>query len=243
MTDDTSVSKAKKVKKFFSYISKIISSALIVILVLVGAFLVYYLLSNKKAASDPSYKAPISLYTIVSGSMEPTIKVYDVVVDVAVENPEDIQVGDVITFISTSSISTGLIVTHRVVEVRIVNGEYEYVTKGDFNGAADSDTAKFSNIIGKVNFVLPQLGRIQFFVSSKLGWFVVVLLPALGVIIYDVIKLIKLMGVKKTSDKVKTNINELSTGDQRIDEVLESIKKSDYINRLNDLQNSEKENK
>ena len=94
----------KKIGKILNYIGKILSYACIVLLVLIGIFLVYYVITIQKAKNDANFKPAVSLYTIVSGSMEPTIHVYDVVLNKAVNSPEEIKVGDVITFISTSSI-------------------------------------------------------------------------------------------------------------------------------------------
>ncbi len=236
----------KKIGKAFNYVGKIISSALIVILILIGIFLVYYLVSAKKLSNNPEYQPKLSLYTIVSGSMEPNIKVYDVVIDVSVSDPAAIKVGDVITFRSTSSISRDLIVTHRVVDIKLVNGKYEYVTKGDWNSAIDSDTAKFDNIIGKVVMKLPQLGRVQFFLSTRMGWFIVVLLPAMGVIVYDVLKLIRLLTTKNTADKVTDTNSENKNYDDKINqetakelrETLEKIKKNNYMKQFDNMKNS-----
>ena len=225
----------KKIKQILNYIGKIISYACIVLLIIIGVFLVYYMINIQKSKKDSNFKPEVSLYTIVSGSMEPTIHVYDVVLNVAVKSPEDIKVGDVITFISTSSISEGLTVTHRVQDIKIVNGEYEFVTKGDYNPTADSSTAKYNNVIGKVAFKIPQLGRVQFFVASKAGWFFVVLLPAMGVIIYDVLKLFKLLGAKTTSDKIKNKSNK-KTIDVKVDKAIDNIKKNSYnSSSLDDL--------
>lgn len=231
----------KKITKILNYIGKVLSYASIILLVIIGIFLVYYLITMQKVKKDPGYKPEVSLYTIISGSMEPAIHVYDVVVNVATKSPEDIKVGDIITFISTSSISEGLTITHRVQDIRIVNGEYEFVTKGDYNPVADSKTASYSNVIGKVAFKIPQLGRIQFLVASKAGWFLIVLLPAMGVIIYDVIKLIKLLGAKATSDKVKNKKKNL-TGDKDIDKALENIIKKDYSSNIDEMKNDLKNN-
>lgn len=242
----------KKIAKAFDYVGKIISSALLVILVLVGIFLVYYLVSAKKLSTDPNYEPKLSLFTIVSGSMEPNIKVYDVVLDSSVSDPASIKVGDVITFKSTASISRDLTVTHRVVDIKLVNGKYEYVTKGDWNPAIDSDTAKFENVIGKVILRFPQLGRVQFFLSTRMGWFLVVLLPAMGVIVYDIIKLIKLLATKKTAEKIPDDKNgngDLSAKEKivletnkELNETLEKIKKNNYINQINDLKEDIKDN-
>ncbi len=232
--DSDSKSKFNKYKKILNYIGKVISSAIIVLLVLIGAFLVYYVVAAQKYKNDPTQKPAINMYTIISGSMEPTIHVYDVVFDVAPKSPQDIKVGDVITFTSTSSISQGLLVTHRVQDIKIVNGKYEYVTKGDYNPTADSSTAKYEDIIGKVAFKIPQLGRVQFFVSSKAGWFFVVLLPAMGVIVYDVMKLIKLLSTKNVSDKVESKDSK-SSGDIKIDNIRSVLKKKDYQDNFNKL--------
>ena len=235
------ISTFKKVKKVLNYIGKVLSYASIVLLVIIGAFLLYYLFTMQKYKNDPKFKPEVSLYTIISGSMEPAIHVYDVVVNLAVKSPEDIKVGDVITFESTSSISNGLTVTHRVQDIKIVNGRYEYVTKGDYNPVADSSTAKYENVLGKVAFKIPQLGRVQFIVASKAGWFLIVLLPAMGVIIYDVIKLIKLLGAKVTTDKVNPK-NKKLTGDKDVDKALENVIKKDYSSTLEEMQNNIKEN-
>lgn len=233
--NEKSLTTLKKICKILNYIGKILSYACIVLLVLIGIFLVYYVITVQKAKNDANFKPAVSLYTIVSGSMEPTIHVYDVVLNKAVNSPEEIKVGDVITFISTSSISEGLTVTHRVQDIKIVNGEYEYVTKGDYNPTADSSTAKYGNVIGKVAFKIPQLGRVQFFVASKAGWFFVVLLPAMGVIVYDVLKLFKLLGTKNASDKIKGN-NKKKNIDINVDKAIDNIKKNDYnSSSLDDL--------
>ena len=78
--------------------------------------------------------------------------------------------------------------------------EYEYITKGDNNLIADDAPAKYSNLIGKVILRFPGLGRVQAFVGSKLGWLVVVIIPALIIIIQDVLKLIKVTKYKKIAD-------------------------------------------
>ena len=170
--------------------------------------------------------------------MEPNIKVDDVIVNIRVKSPESIKVGDVITFNSTSSISKGLTVTHRVINIiKNDDGTYEYVTKGDFNPSADSATAKYDDIIGKVAIKLPGVGKIQGFIATKMGWFIVVLLPALGVIIYDVMKIIKLVYSKKTVNQIAgkgTSPDEIKANKQ-IDVTLEHLRKSDYLEELNKL--------
>ena len=47
------------------------------------------------------------------------------------------------------------------------------------------------------------MGRIQLLLASKGGWFIIVLLPALGIIVYDIIKLCKLIVLKDQIDVEK----------------------------------------
>ena len=188
-------------KSVINYLSTITTWAIFVILISCAACLVYYYISMQVfARKGENYAPAFSIYTIVSPSMMPKIKVYDVIVNLKVDSPTDIKKGDIITFTSTSSFTYGLTITHRVEDIQIVNGEYQFVTKGDNNLAADLAPALYKNVIGKAVIKLPQLGRIQFFVASKFGWLVVVILPALYVIIKDVSKLIKLSKLKKKAD-------------------------------------------
>ena len=192
-----------KSKSIIKKIVTIISWIAFSLLILVGAALLYYVIAtNIYASKGEAYEPPFSLYTIISPSMEPKVKVYDVIVDFRVKKPEDIKKGDIITFISNSAISSGMTVTHRVEEVLYEDGVYKYRTKGDNNPTSDSGLVEFSAIKGRTAFKIPQLGRIQFFLASKGGWFFAILVPAIGIIVYDVLKLLKIVGVKGKINKL-----------------------------------------
>lgn len=214
-------------KQVLKSIATIISWTLFMLLVLIIGFLVYYLVcTNIYAAKGEKYEPKFSLYTIVSPSMEPQIKVYDVILNIKVDDKKDIKAGDVITFISTSNISYGMTVTHRVTEV--INGKegLEFKTKGDNNLTEDSDTAKAYNILGKVVLKIPQLGRLQFFLASNGGWLLVIIFPALFIIVNDILKIIKL---KKTKEKLD-EFNEKTDNIPKIE--LETTRKEEIRNRL-----------
>ena len=195
-------SKFSSITQIFKFITGIISWVMLVILVLIAAFLLYYFVSTKVYASKgESFKLAVSLYTIVTQSMEPNINPYDVIIDATVKNPENIKIGDVITFVSTASISRNMIITHRVYDIKKENGEYYYYTKGDNNISPDLVPASYSNVLGKVLIRIPQLGRLQAFLSTKAGWLIVVVIPALFVIISDIVKMFRLGSAKKNVDK------------------------------------------
>ena len=189
-------------KAVFKLIANIISWTALALLILIAIFLLYLTISSKIYASKGmDYEPKFSLYTIISPSMEPNLRVYDIIIDQRIDSVNDIKIGDVITFISTSSISSNKTVTHRVIDIVIdENGNYQYKTKGDNNLSPDSAYAEYNNVIGKVLFKIPQLGRIQFFLANQGGWLVAVVIPALVIIIKDIMKIVKLTKVNKKAE-------------------------------------------
>lgn len=196
-------------KKIINVIGKVLSWALFIILLIAAVFLLYYYVATKiYAAKGPGYEPKFSIYTIISGSMEPNIRVKDTVVNVRVKNPQDIVVGDVITFVSTSLLSPGTTITHRVVGItKDENGNICYQTKGDNNPIQDQACAKFHNVIGKVILKIPQLGQIQFFLASKAGWLICIIVPALIIICRDIMRITKLTAIKKSTDKSEKKVD------------------------------------
>ena len=188
-------------------IFKILSWALFVILLLIAIFLLYYYIANKIYVSKGTgYEPKFSIYTIATGSMVPNINVYDAVINIRVDDPNELKVGDVITFRSTSPLSPNLTITHRIKEItKDENGEVCYVTKGDANNVEDAACAKFDNVIGKVIIRIPGLGHIQRFLASGAGWLLCILIPALVIIARDIMKLTRLSTIKDNANKITNN--------------------------------------
>lgn len=191
--------------KILNFFKKLLSGIAIVF----SCFIIIFLLANTIIthlnSDNEDYVPFISLYTIVSPSMTPVIDVYDVVVNVKISRPENIEVGDIITFKSKSSLSQGMTITHRVIEIKEnINGQYEYVTQGDNNSEPDDGTVKFENVIGKEICIIPKLGNLQFLLSSYRGWIFLILIPIALLIIKDIFKLIDLFGLNNRVNKVIT---------------------------------------
>ncbi|MBQ6687126.1 MAG: signal peptidase I [Bacilli bacterium] len=188
----------------FKLIANIISWTAFALLLVVAAFLLYLTVAAKiYAKKGMDFEPMLSLYTIISPSMEPNLKVYDIIVDKRIDSVNDIQIGDVITFISTSNISSNKTITHRVIDIIIDNnGNYQYKTKGDNNLSPDPAYAEYNNVIGKVLFKVPQLGRVQFFLANQGGWLVVVVIPAIIIILKDILKISKLSKINKKAEVI-----------------------------------------
>jgi signal peptidase len=196
------VERVDKIRNFFNNrivktVLKVLSWIVLIFLILLATILIYYVVSSKiYEAKGKKYEPLISLYTIISPSMEPNINVYDVVITRRVK-PEEVKEGDVITFISSSTLGEGLTITHRVKSVIKTEGDIKFRTQGDNNPIPDSALVTSNNLLGKVVFIIPFLGYIQFMLQSKSGWLFFLLIPAIIVVIYDVVKVIKLSNVKQ----------------------------------------------
>lgn len=222
----------KKVKGILKYIAKVISITLLIIVVIFGLFLLYVFVSTKIADSKGEMPK-INLYTIISPSMTPNINVYDVVVTVK-EDTASLKKGDVITFYSDNPNLNGYTITHRIIEI-FKNGEsYSFQTKGDYNSSPDPTVVPQEKVVGKVAFKIPQLGHVQFFLASKGGWILAILIPALAIIAYDIYKIIKLIMIKQKITEFK-NDEELSQNKEKVDSIMSSMdmNKDNIINQEN----------
>ena len=65
-----------------------------------------------------------------------------------------------------------------------------FTTKGDNNDVADTHIISDGDIVGKYVFVLPQMGKVMDFLSSSMGFLIVIVLPMLLFFIYQVYHLI-----------------------------------------------------
>ena len=166
---------------------------------LIGITLLVYVADIKIRAMKGDYSPPkYNAYVVLTGSMLPYIQVYDVVITKKVE-PEDLKVDDIITFASSDTRFEGTIITHRIINTYhdASTGAYTFQTRGDNNNVADAALVQSSNIYGKVILKIPKLGYLQKFLATQGGWIIVILIPCLVVISYDIVKLIKNIRGKK----------------------------------------------
>lgn len=215
-------------KGLFKYISTVISWTIFVLLIIIGIFLIYYYISVRLyATKGEKYEPKFSIYTIVSESMQPTINKYDVIINTKIDDISDVKINDVITFISTWKVTYGMTITHRVVGTKTLdNGKTCLVTRGDNNTQEDAACVEEGNIIGITRAVVPGLGKIQFFLSSSTGLLLVILIPALYIIIKDIIKLFGLSNDKtKTTSKKEEVNNSKNNKNKKLETAYKDLKK------------------
>jgi signal peptidase len=169
----------EKLKKTLKIIGKIVNVLVSVVLVLAVFLLVFTAFSPIKS---------FQILRVMSGSMEPKIKVGGVVIVNKVPT-ESLKVGDVITF--TSSDDPTMTVTHRLMEIKEKDGKTVFSTRGDANQSNDIGEVSPDQVKGKVLFSIPFLGYISVWMKQPLGFVLLVILPAIAIIVNEIINIKK----------------------------------------------------
>jgi signal peptidase len=147
-------------------------------------------------------------YIVLSGSMEPAVKVGSVVIS----TPKYTYLpGDIVTFSLNNDKKN--MVTHRIEFKQYpegINGNPVYITSGDANKTFDQGVIKNENIYGKVTLNVPYLGYFANFAKTPYGFILLVIVPA-TIVIYEELKSLGielLKGVKKI--RKKGNVNQIN---------------------------------
>ena len=231
------MAKTKGNNNILQIILKLLSYIVIAFVCAITFFLLYYIVNSQLHANDEKYKPGISVYTIVSPSMTPVIKVYDIVVNARVSSPEKIEIGDIITYKSQAANSQGMTITHRVVAIdKTEDGRYEYMTQGDNNSEPDSLFVTYDQVIGKEIMIIPKLGKLQFLIANKRNWLLLLLIPIGIYLVKELFKLIDLFGLRKKVVKVMEPKPESTTYkptklqiEERKEQIRENLKNNETL--------------
>ena len=151
---------------------KITSTLLLILLALAAGTVIYFVATAKgdieKVPSVLGYK-PL---TILSNSMQPAFNAGDVILINVNSEPT---INDVITFKHPD----GMLVTHRLIESTVENGETFYIAKGDNNNVKDDVLIPRQDILGVQKVIVPGAGYVAKFVAGPIGFFLLIAIPLL----------------------------------------------------------------
>lgn len=147
--------------KIWRFIWNTVSTVLIVVLALITVFNLVSFVKRKTTGDVCPTVLGVGVAVVISGSMEPNIRVDDLVVIV---ETNDYTLRDVVVYEGKN-----YPVTHRIVSMRTdEDGKVWVTTQGDANNTDDGELP-IEQIRGEVVCVLPGAGRIQEFLQSPLG--------------------------------------------------------------------------
>jgi signal peptidase I len=182
-------SRLKKQKGSGSKLAKgasIIGNIVFVLLLLMMAVLSFFLIQSRISGGVPQV-AGYQMYIVLSGSMSPEFDTGSLVF-VREEEPQNIVVGDVITF--RSQAGSDSLTTHRVVEVLRNNG-LRFVTRGDANNVNDPNPVPSENVVGRVTASVPYIGYLMNFVQTRQGLILLIFVPGVLIILFELGKIMK----------------------------------------------------
>jgi len=119
------------------------------------------------------------IYFARSESMKPAINMGDMVI---VGPAGGIKSGDIVTYELDNSL-----ITHRVLSV---DGD-TLITKGDANEDPDHGPIQRSQVKSSYLFKIPYVGYLISFMHTRLGWFLIIILPAMLLVIFIIKDIIK----------------------------------------------------
>lgn len=165
----------KKLKKIWDTVTTV----LVVLVVIFAIFLM------------GSRLVGLQVFNVISGSMEPTYSVGDLLYVKEVD-PDSVKVGDPITFVLNEDL---VVATHRVVGIDSENRRF--TTKGDANENEDASPVHFNNLVGVPVFSVPMLGYVSAFIQKPPGMYYAI---AFGVVLLAAVFLPDLLTKKEETD-------------------------------------------
>jgi signal peptidase I len=124
--------------------------------------------------------------TVMSGSMEPTIRTGDVVVTKPIA-PMDTRVGDVVTYKEPHG--AGRLITHRVKAMHAAGEKVGFTTQGDANDTSERWQVAATGQIARVTHRVPRLGYALSFMRdpNKRLWLLAI--PALLLGLFELVRI------------------------------------------------------
>lgn len=173
----------KAVKNFLMFTASVILWAVI----LLAALFAFTTLATRDSARVANL-AGYTPMTVQSDSMVPTFKTGDLIL-IRTCDPATLEVGDIVTF-HTIIMNEYALNTHRIISIDETYGVRNYVTKGDNNLISDTHIIADGDIVGKYVGRVSGLGKVLDFMSSSVGFLLIIVLPMLLFFVYQVYHLV-----------------------------------------------------
>lgn len=173
---------------------KIISNVVNVILVLaiaLAAVSTYVSYVSTSGNGVPSIFG-IRVLSIQTESMYPVLLPGDLIFDVAVKEPADLRVGDIITYWTVIN-GERVLNTHTIYEIYDGGDDLIFGTKGENNTMADPLTVHESEIVGKYSFRIGGLGKVFDYLQTSTGFLIVVVVPVFVFFLFYLVQFFRVL--------------------------------------------------
>lgn len=202
----------KKKKSIISIISSVIEWIICILLVL----LIFVTLFQKYSKSGSFFGYRI--LTVASESMEPLYTVGDtlLVKDIPFE---EYLLGDNLTYRGETSSIKGMIITHQITQIDIIDGKYQFHAKGIANNLEDPVVHE-DQVLGKVVYKFYFLSILGKITSNFESLFLLITIP---VAILVTIELVKVLSGKKQQEEEEEAEDEYYIDEDELNEYLKTL--------------------
>lgn len=153
-----------------------ITKGIINIILMIFCILFVFVVCLQRFSNNELSFFDYRMFTVASGSMRPKYDIGDVLIAKKVA-PEEIKVGDSISYLGKRGNFNGMIITHQVIEIeKEANNNYIYHTKGLTNLVEDP-IVEYDQVYGKIIYKSYILSFIYMIVSSRYGMFLFIIIP------------------------------------------------------------------
>lgn len=193
-------------------------------IILILSFLLCIFVVGQRLVFKDSGIFGFRLFTIVTGSMSPELDIGEVIL-VKETNLDKLKKGNLITYRGMSGDYKDKIVTHKIVDIKEENNQKIFYTKGIKN--LSEDPAVYGEqVYGKVIYKPLILSLLSKIVRNKFGFILLILIPLIAILIYEMISLRK--EIKEDKDNKKEIKKEYEEKKQVVKEIKEEKEREKF---------------
>lgn len=207
----------EQVKSKKSIVKTILDVFSNLVLVALGAFIVYmlvFMFKGMRTNETPTIFGH-QIYIVRSNSMSPTFETGSLLFVKQVDT-SSIQVNDIITYKGEND---NVATTHRVVNILNDDG-LQFVTRGDANNVDDPNPVRADEVVGRVVLSIPYIGYLLGYIRTKQGLLVFIIIPALLIMITQIFSFLKELKKKEknpTTEELQARLQELLSNSRQED--------------------------
>lgn len=184
----------KKLKSFGSILATFI--------IIIETVLILTVIATKVSGKTPSLFG-YNMCVVATPSMEPVLKVNDLIISETYEKGEKLEIGDIVTYNGRVGDFAGKLITHQVENIKYdENGHMTVITKGTANSEADPPVDGV-DIVSVMKYKTHVLGPLYRIVKTTPGFIILIELPMALLIIDGIVGLVK--EVRKEGNEIENS--------------------------------------
>lgn len=182
---------ANKPKRTGKDIVSLVINVILVFAIIVAALCTYVSFVSSSGNGVPNILG-VEVFSVQTESMYPTLKSGDLIIDKAVKDTSELEVGDIITYWTVIE-GQRVLNTHRIIEIYDGGGYLIFETKGDNNNASDALTVHESEVVGVYSTHISGIGKVLDFLQTSKGFLICIVIPVAAFFLFHLIQFFRVL--------------------------------------------------